>query len=27
VPECREIDPALEPAGEGAGHRAACIRV
>jgi peptide/nickel transport system ATP-binding protein len=27
VPECREIDPALEPAGAGAGHRAACIRV
>jgi len=27
VPECREIDPALEPAGGGAGHRAACIRV
>ena len=25
--ECREIDPALEPAGAGAGHRAACIRV
>jgi len=27
VAECREIDPALEPAGAGAGHRAACIRV
>jgi peptide/nickel transport system ATP-binding protein len=27
VPECREIDPVLEPAGTGAGHRAACIRV
>jgi oligopeptide/dipeptide ABC transporter ATP-binding protein len=27
IPECREIDPALEPAGAGAGHEAACIRV
>jgi peptide/nickel transport system ATP-binding protein len=25
IAECREIDPALEPAGAGAGHRAACI--
>jgi peptide/nickel transport system ATP-binding protein len=25
IADCREIDPALEPAGEGAGHRAACI--
>ncbi|MDX6506344.1 MAG: hypothetical protein QOG06_988 [Gaiellaceae bacterium] len=25
IPDCREIDPALEPAGSGAGHRAACI--
>jgi oligopeptide/dipeptide ABC transporter ATP-binding protein len=24
---CREIDPALEPAGAGPGHEAACIRV
>jgi peptide/nickel transport system ATP-binding protein len=27
IAECREIDPALEPAGAGAGHAAACIRV
>jgi oligopeptide/dipeptide ABC transporter ATP-binding protein len=25
IAECREIDPALEPHGEGTGHRAACI--
>jgi oligopeptide/dipeptide ABC transporter ATP-binding protein len=25
IAECREIDPALEPAGSGAGHSAACI--
>ena len=25
IPDCREIDPALEPAGSGHGHRAACI--
>jgi oligopeptide/dipeptide ABC transporter ATP-binding protein len=25
IADCREIDPALEPAGEGDGHRAACI--
>jgi len=25
IADCREIDPALEPAGGGAGHRAACI--
>ncbi|MFL5923795.1 MAG: ABC transporter ATP-binding protein [Gaiellaceae bacterium] len=25
IAECREIDPALEPAGSGAGHEAACI--
>jgi peptide/nickel transport system ATP-binding protein len=25
IADCREIDPALEPAGDGAGHRAACI--
>jgi len=25
IAECKQIDPALEPAGEGAGHRAACI--
>jgi oligopeptide/dipeptide ABC transporter ATP-binding protein len=27
IAECREIDPALEPAGSGAKHEAACIRV
>jgi oligopeptide/dipeptide ABC transporter ATP-binding protein len=25
IADCREIDPALEPHGEGQGHRAACI--
>lgn len=25
IAECRAIDPELEPHGEGAGHRAACI--
>ncbi len=25
IADCREIDPALEPAGSGAGQRAACI--
>jgi peptide/nickel transport system ATP-binding protein len=25
IADCREIDPALEPAGRGAGHTAACI--
>jgi oligopeptide/dipeptide ABC transporter ATP-binding protein len=25
IADCREIDPALEPAGSGAGHEAACI--
>jgi oligopeptide/dipeptide ABC transporter ATP-binding protein len=25
IADCREIDPALEPAGSGAGHTAACI--
>jgi oligopeptide/dipeptide ABC transporter ATP-binding protein len=25
IAECREIDPALEPAGSGQGHEAACI--
>jgi oligopeptide/dipeptide ABC transporter ATP-binding protein len=25
IAECREIDPALEPAGSGVGHEAACI--
>jgi oligopeptide/dipeptide ABC transporter ATP-binding protein len=25
IPDCRAIDPALEPAGSGAGQRAACI--
>jgi hypothetical protein len=25
VANCREVDPALEPAGSGAGHTAACI--
>jgi len=27
IAECRGVDPQLEPAGAGAGHRAACIRV
>jgi oligopeptide/dipeptide ABC transporter ATP-binding protein len=27
IAECREIDPGLEPAGAGAGHEAACIRL
>ena len=27
IADCREIDPALEPAGAGTGHKAACIRV
>jgi oligopeptide/dipeptide ABC transporter ATP-binding protein len=27
IADCVQIDPALEPAGAGAGHRAACIRV
>jgi peptide/nickel transport system ATP-binding protein len=27
IADCREIDPALEPAGARAGHKAACIRV
>jgi oligopeptide/dipeptide ABC transporter ATP-binding protein len=27
IADCKGIDPALEPAGAGAGHRAACIRV
>jgi oligopeptide/dipeptide ABC transporter ATP-binding protein len=27
IAECRETDPALEPAGAGPGHEAACIRV
>ena len=27
IADCKEIDPALEPAGGAAGHRAACIRV
>jgi oligopeptide/dipeptide ABC transporter ATP-binding protein len=27
IADCRAIDPALEPAGAGAGHKAACIRV
>ena len=27
IAECREIDPVLEPAGTGARHRAACIRL
>ena len=27
IAECKQIDPALEPAGGGAGHTAACIRV
>jgi len=25
IADCREIDPALEPAGDRAGHRASCI--
>ena len=25
IADCREIDPALEPHGDGAGHKAACI--
>jgi oligopeptide/dipeptide ABC transporter ATP-binding protein len=25
IADCREIDPVLEPHGEGSGHRAACI--
>ena len=25
IADCREVDPALEPAGSGAGHTAACI--
>jgi ABC-type glutathione transport system ATPase component len=25
VADCREVDPALEPAGSGAGHTTACI--
>jgi oligopeptide/dipeptide ABC transporter ATP-binding protein len=25
IDDCRSIDPALEPAGEARGHRAACI--
>jgi peptide/nickel transport system ATP-binding protein len=25
IATCRDIDPALEPAGSGAGHEAACI--
>jgi oligopeptide/dipeptide ABC transporter ATP-binding protein len=25
IADCREVDPALEPAGAGGGHRAACI--
>jgi oligopeptide/dipeptide ABC transporter ATP-binding protein len=27
IAECKQIDPALEPAGAGSGHTAACIRV
>jgi oligopeptide/dipeptide ABC transporter ATP-binding protein len=27
IADCRQIDPALEPAGTGTGHEAACIRV
>jgi oligopeptide/dipeptide ABC transporter ATP-binding protein len=27
IADCKQIDPALEPAGSGAGHQAACIRV
>jgi oligopeptide/dipeptide ABC transporter ATP-binding protein len=27
IADCKQIDPALEPAGAGAGHTAACIRV
>ncbi|HEY6836124.1 MAG TPA: ABC transporter ATP-binding protein [Gaiellaceae bacterium] len=27
IADCRQVDPALEPAGAGGGHRAACIRV
>jgi oligopeptide/dipeptide ABC transporter ATP-binding protein len=27
IADCKEIDPALEPAGAGTDHRAACIRV
>jgi peptide/nickel transport system ATP-binding protein len=27
IADCKQIDPALEPAGAGAGHQAACIRV
>jgi oligopeptide/dipeptide ABC transporter ATP-binding protein len=27
IGDCRQIDPALEPAGTGTGHEAACIRV
>ena len=27
IADCKQIDPALEPAGAGAGHAAACIRV
>jgi oligopeptide/dipeptide ABC transporter ATP-binding protein len=26
IADCREIDPVLEPHGDGVGHRAACIR-
>ena len=26
IPDCRAIDPALEPSGTGSGHQAACIR-